>query len=250
MPARTWSASSCAWRSAACALRLSSSPCATASCGSTDWRVKSTRCRSISQQAVSSLAEIWDFLSSTGAMRPCLDELLVDLDLRDGGVAVALGLGEGGLAFERLAFELRAQVDEPGLRGGDGGVGVEGGLLQFGVAQDEDDACPASTVAPGKTTMRSTRASVRAAIQRISSGTSVPSPRTCRIIGPRRTVSVQTLARSTVGSGGPQPGETRLVAATRRSTASRRARSSGGAGGGGRCCGRAGHVHAVAAGSR
>ena len=35
------------------------------------------------------------------------------------------------------------------------------------------------TVAPGKITIRSTRASVRAAIQRISSGTRVPRPCTC-----------------------------------------------------------------------
>ncbi len=52
-------------------------------------------------------------------------KFFVDLHLRDGGVAVALGLGEGALAFERLAFQLGAQVDELGLGGGDGGVGVE-----------------------------------------------------------------------------------------------------------------------------
>ena len=57
-----------------------------------------------------------------------LGQFFVDLDLRDGRVAVALGLGEGALAFERLAFQLRAQADELGLGGGDGGVAVEDGL--------------------------------------------------------------------------------------------------------------------------
>src|SRR5882724_5541927 len=36
----------------------------------------------------------------------------------------------------------------------------------------------------------------------MSSGTSVPSPRTCRTIGPRLTVSIQTVDRSTLGTAG------------------------------------------------
>ena len=36
----------------------------------------------------------------------------------------------------------------------------------------------------------------------MSSGTSVPEPRTWRSIGPRFTVSIQTTARSTVGAAG------------------------------------------------
>ncbi len=62
--------------------------------------------------------------------------------------------------------------------------------------------------------MRSTRASVRAAIQRISSGTSVPSPRTWRIIGPRRTVSIQTPTRSTMGIAGRSREKTTPAAAS------------------------------------
>ena len=50
--------------------------------------------------------------------------------------------------------------------------------------------------------MRSTVASVVAVIQRMSSGTSVPGPRTDRSISPRFTVSCQTVARSTVGAAG------------------------------------------------
>ena len=38
----------------------------------------------------------------------------------------------------------------------------------------------------------------------MSSGTSVPSPRTSRTIGPRFTVSDQMVARSTVGGAGPR----------------------------------------------
>src|SRR5215470_10839247 len=58
------------------------------------------------------------------------------------------------------------------------------------------------TNAPGRRTIRSTRESVRAGIQRISSGTSVPRPRTSRSIGPRFTTSVQTVPRSTDGAAG------------------------------------------------
>src|SRR5262245_43685011 len=48
----------------------------------------------------------------------------------------------------------------------------------------------------------STRPCVVAGIQRMSSGTRVPRPRTCRTIGPRLTVSGQTTAISTVGAAG------------------------------------------------
>src|SRR5439155_19817941 len=41
-----------------------------------------------------------------------------------------------------------------------------------------------------------------AGIQRISSGTNVPSPRTWRTIGPRFTVSIHTVERSTLGTAG------------------------------------------------
>ena len=58
------------------------------------------------------------------------------------------------------------------------------------------------TVAPGRRRMRSTRPSVVAGSQRVSSGTSVPTPRTCRTIDPRFTVSSSTVARSTDGAAG------------------------------------------------
>jgi hypothetical protein len=60
----------------------------------------------------------------------------------------------------------------------------------------------ASTRVPGCITTRSTRPSVAAGIQRISSGTSVPMPRTWRTIGPRLTVSKTTDARATFGAAG------------------------------------------------
>ncbi len=58
------------------------------------------------------------------------------------------------------------------------------------------------TWAPGRSTMSSTRPEVVAGIQRISSGTSVPEPRTWRSISPRLTVSIHTVARSTDGAAG------------------------------------------------
>src|SRR5438477_12834669 len=61
---------------------------------------------------------------------------------------------------------------------------------------------PRSTFVPGQIKIFSTLPSVFAGIQRISSGTSVPNPRTCRTIGPFFTVSIQTLERSTLGAAG------------------------------------------------
>ena len=60
------------------------------------------------------------------------------------------------------------------------------------------------TCTPGRMTIFSTRPCVDAGTQRraSSTGTSVPRPRTCRTIGPRLTVSTQTVARSTVGAAG------------------------------------------------
>ena len=57
-------------------------------------------------------------------------------------------------------------------------------------------------LALGSVTMRSTVASVAAVTQRMSSGTSVPGPRTCRSIGPRLAESRQVVAASTVGAAG------------------------------------------------
>ena len=59
-----------------------------------------------------------------------------------------------------------------------------------------------STTAPARRMIRSTRPCVVAEIQRMSSGTSVPEPRTWRSIWPRLTVSTQTVARSTLGAAG------------------------------------------------
>src|SRR5947209_2243067 len=61
---------------------------------------------------------------------------------------------------------------------------------------------PGSTFVPGQIKIFSTLASVVVGSQRNSSGTSVPRPRTCRTIGPRFTVSIQTLERSTLGAAG------------------------------------------------
>jgi hypothetical protein len=58
------------------------------------------------------------------------------------------------------------------------------------------------TTAPGRSRIRSTRPSVLAGSQRVSSGTSVPRPRTWRTNGPRLTVSTSSVARSTVGAAG------------------------------------------------
>ena len=55
---------------------------------------------------------------------------------------------------------------------------------------------------PGKTMICSTRPAVRAVIQRICSGTSVPGPRTCRTMVPCMTVSIHTVAASTPGAAG------------------------------------------------
>src|SRR5437899_11147697 len=59
-----------------------------------------------------------------------------------------------------------------------------------------------STCVPGQIIIFSTRPSAFTEIQRMSSGTRVPRPRTCRTIGPRLTVSTQTVDRSTLGTAG------------------------------------------------
>ena len=77
----------------------------------------------------------------------------------------------------------------------------------------------AFTAAPGWITIRSTRPSVSAGIQRISSGTSVPRPRTWRSISPRLTVSIQTVARSTLGAAGFRRDRPRVMSRTAASPA-------------------------------
>ena len=70
--------------------------------------------------------------------------------------------------------------------------------------------------------MRSTRATTGDEIQRTSSGTSEPGPRTWRSIGPRLTVSIQTVSFATVGAAGSSldnpkvTSETTAIAATMR----------------------------------
>ena len=48
----------------------------------------------------------------------------------------------------------------------------------------------------------------------MSSGISVPEPRTWRVIGPRLTVSIQTVARSTLGAAGFSRETPSVIAAT------------------------------------
>jgi len=60
----------------------------------------------------------------------------------------------------------------------------------------------AFTKVPGRMRIRSTRPSAAAGIQRTSSGTRVPRPRTSRSIGPRLTASIRTPERSTLGAAG------------------------------------------------
>jgi hypothetical protein len=77
-----------------------------------------------------------------------------------------------------------------------------------------------STIAPARSTMRSTRPAVVAEIHRMSSGTSVPDPRTSRSICPRLTVSTHTVARSTLGAAGfSRETPTVMPATTMRATA-------------------------------
>src|SRR5438876_2623889 len=61
---------------------------------------------------------------------------------------------------------------------------------------------PDSTFVPGQIKIFSQLPSVFAGIQRMSSGTNVPRPRTWRTIGPLFTVAIQTLDRSTLGAAG------------------------------------------------
>ena len=64
--------------------------------------------------------------------------------------------------------------------------------------------------------MRSMRASTGAEIQRTSSGTRVPGPRTLRSIGPRWTVSIHTVSFCTVGAAGSRRDSPKVTERDRR----------------------------------
>ena len=70
------------------------------------------------------------------------------------------------------------------------------------VAQLEDDGVGLEDVGARQRDDALHRGVGGAVIQRMSSGTSVPGPRTCRSIWPRLTVSRQVVPRSTVGAAG------------------------------------------------
>ncbi len=61
---------------------------------------------------------------------------------------------------------------------------------------------PGFTWAPGRSTMRSTRPEAVDVTHLISSGTSVPGPRTSRTMGPRLTVPNHSVSPGTLGAAG------------------------------------------------
>jgi hypothetical protein len=79
----------------------------------------------------------------------------------------------------------------------------ERALLQLRVAQFEDDAV-GRDVRAGREHDSLDPPSVRAGIHRVSSGISVPEPRTCRTIAPRFTVPIQTVAHGSLRPPNPK----------------------------------------------
>ena len=75
---------------------------------------------------------------------------------------------------------------------------------------------PLFTCVPGRRMIFSTRPWVVAGIHRMSSGVSVPRPRTWRTIGPRSTLAGHTTARSTVGAAGFSRDKPTLTSTTAR----------------------------------
>jgi hypothetical protein len=126
--------------------------------------------------------------------------------LEAGALVAGFHAGGVGFHFEEVAVGLSDEAFEFGLASAELEGGVERGLLDVGVGEFEDTESGCTT-APGRRTMCSTRPLVRAAIQRMSTGTRVPRPRTSRLMEPCLTVSIQTRLRSTVGAGGLEAGE-------------------------------------------
>ena len=123
-----------------------------------------------------------------------LGERLVGLGLH--ARLLEFGLDRGGLRLlgQEIVLELHAQVFERGFRRLQREPRVERFLLDLRVAQLEDHRVrrrPARPAAAGSV-RRDLRSSTGS--QRVSSGTSVPRPRTCRMIEPRLTVSSSTVA--------------------------------------------------------
>ena len=112
MPARTWRASSCPWRERGLGLGAVELPL-----GDGELRVDGLageiHAPALDLAAIGQLlGGDAGFFSSTVAMRPCWASFSLTSTWAMAGVAVALGLGKGALAFERRAFQLGAQVDE------------------------------------------------------------------------------------------------------------------------------------------
>ena len=107
---------------------------------------------------------------------------------------LALDVGGLRLLFEQFVVQAHLEAGEIGLGAAQLQLGVEQ-LLQHRSSRSSRMIVSAGMMlALGSVTMRSTVASVAAVTQRMSSGTSVPGPRTWRSIGPRLAESRQVVA--------------------------------------------------------
>ncbi len=147
-----------------------------------------------------------------------LGEALVDFLVQLGGFVVGTHGGGDGALRQPLGVETRLQAGEVGFGGATAGSPRRSTAAATAESVNSRITVSGVTMAPGRSTIRSTRPCVAAGTQRraSSTGTSVPRPRTWRSIDPRLTVSTQTVARSTVGAAGLRRASTTDTKATTR----------------------------------
>ena len=189
-----------ACRSAA-ALRWAMSASCGASCDLMPARLISRRLVSTARRFFRSATAPCFCLIIRSATEARLLQLLVRVQIQHRLAVVRLDGRDVRFLRQQLALEIRFAVLEGGLGRLIREPRIPHRLLDVGVAQFEDHRARLDHRA-GAQQDAFDPALLVAEIQRMSSGTSVPEPRTCRSICPRLTVSIQTVARSTLGAAG------------------------------------------------
>ncbi len=201
MPARTRRSSTCCILRLCSARNLSTSACWTANCAVVAREWMSSFFRSISRRLPDSRADVCESFRSISGTSPSLassssrSAWSFACSCSDSTRATSLSWLSSWLSSCTRRSSSRACAPRS-CDSASTASSCSSGLLSTSSTES------GVTSAPGRITIRSTRPWFSAGMNRISSGTSVPRPRTWRSIGPRLTVSIQTVDSSTVGAAG------------------------------------------------